>query len=391
VSSNQGEGQPTLGEFLRQEREKRGITIEQVASATKINVRLLHLLESDQYTELPAKPFIRGFVSSYGRFIGIDSKEILTQFGDFLEMRSVERPTRDAGHSGYAFEKREGEQSRTVLWIVVGAFMVFGAIGFVVLKPSLHHHHGSHLDKLKEANPEDSPVPSPLASMDVVATPSTTPSASPSSSPEPQSSPTQKPAQTVATPVAPVAPIAPVPPPTPEATKASPNKIENDKIEKPSTKTTPSPAPTPTALSSASVEKSERPDTLNSGVNLKASEIKYKVVIKAGQDLWVRFQLDSRPKMKFILREGRTLVLRAQDQVRFQTSQSDAVSIRVNGGAGAPLAGNPNAVQKDSGLTLILPKEAVETIGEPFPGEKSLEGIAVPAPRATNSSPTPTE
>jgi len=105
----------------------------------------------------------------------------------------------------------------------------------------------------------------------------------------------------------------------------------------------------------------------------------------------VRFQLDSRPKMKFILREGRTLVLRAQDQVRFQTSQPDSVSIRVNGAAGKPLTGNSDAVQKDSGLTLVLPHQATETIGEPFPGEKTLDGVAVPAPRATNPTPTPTE
>ena len=39
----------TLGEFLRTEREKRGITIDQVASETKVGVRILHALESDQY------------------------------------------------------------------------------------------------------------------------------------------------------------------------------------------------------------------------------------------------------------------------------------------------------------------------------------------------------
>ena len=53
----------SLGEFLRLERERRGITIEQVASATKVSVRLLHSLEADQYSELPAKPFVRGFVA----------------------------------------------------------------------------------------------------------------------------------------------------------------------------------------------------------------------------------------------------------------------------------------------------------------------------------------
>ena len=40
------ESSQTLGEFLRQERERRGMTIEQVASATKINVRMLHALEA---------------------------------------------------------------------------------------------------------------------------------------------------------------------------------------------------------------------------------------------------------------------------------------------------------------------------------------------------------
>ena len=71
----------TLGEFLRHERERRGMTIEQVASATKINVRMLHALEADHFAELPAKPFVRGFVTSYCRFIGLTPKEILTRFG----------------------------------------------------------------------------------------------------------------------------------------------------------------------------------------------------------------------------------------------------------------------------------------------------------------------
>jgi RND family efflux transporter MFP subunit len=60
-----------------------------------------------------------------------------------------DRPSRESGHSGYAFEKREGEQSRTILWFVMGGFLLVGAVGFIVFKPSLHHHHSSQLDKLK--------------------------------------------------------------------------------------------------------------------------------------------------------------------------------------------------------------------------------------------------
>jgi cytoskeleton protein RodZ len=391
--TNGDQGHPSLGEFLRQEREKRGITIEQVASATKISVRLLHLLESDQYTELPAKPFIRGFVSSYARFIGVDSKEILTQFGDFLDVRSFERPTRDAGHSGYAFEKREGEQSRTILWIVMGGFLVFGAIGFAVFKPSLHHHKGSHLDKLKEANPDEaSPSPSESAGLVVGASPSVSPLASPSSSHSASPSPLAKPspAEKVAPPV-----VAVVAPPSPKpSVKPSPKAKPSPKVIPPTPVITPSPSSSGESgeeSGGAPTDKVEKPDPLNSGVNLKGSEIKYKVVVKADQDLWVKFQLDNRPKMKFILREGRILVLRANEQLRFQTSQPDAAIIRINGAPGKPLTGNPDAVQKDSGLTLVLPKQSAETIGEPFPGDSSIEGVTVPASRGSNPAPQPTE
>src|SRR5947209_19798491 len=118
------DGTQSLGEYLRHERERRGITIEQLASATKIGVRQLHALESDHYSELPAKPFVRGFVTSYCRFIGLDPKETLARYHEFIEQKAQDRPTRDSGHSGYAFEKREGEQSRVILWIIMGCFLV---------------------------------------------------------------------------------------------------------------------------------------------------------------------------------------------------------------------------------------------------------------------------
>jgi cytoskeleton protein RodZ len=362
----------SLGEFLRQEREKRGITIEQVASATKINVRLLHLLESDQYSELPAKPFIRGFVSAYSRFIGIDSKDILTHFGDFLEMRSQDRPKRDAGHSGYAFEKREGEQSRTILWIVMGVFVLFGGIGFVVLKPSLKKHRSSHLEKLREANPEPSEV-APSGTLALLA------------SPLPSGSPTPSPS------VSPSATVEVIASPTPTEVKASstPTPVAVAPVVS-STTVVPSPSPTPSPEASASVAE-EKPDPLNSGKNLKPEEVKYKVVFKAGADVWVRYQIDSRPKMKFILREGRVLVLKSKDSVRFQTSDPGSITFRLNGGQSRVMEGDGNAAVKGHDLTLFFPKELIDSTQEVFPGERPIQGVSVPVSRTASPTATPSE
>ncbi len=167
-----------LGGFLRQEREKRGITLEQIASATKINIKLLYFLEADQYSELPAKPFIRGFVVAYAKFIGLNSKEVLLHFNLYLEQKSFDRLIRDQGHSGYAFEKKESEQSRVVLWFIMGGFVLFGGVMILILKPTFHHHNTpSRIEKLRTLR---AIVQSPA-----ISTPSVLPS--PSIAPSPSS------------------------------------------------------------------------------------------------------------------------------------------------------------------------------------------------------------
>ncbi len=384
MASDQGSTQSTLGEFLRQERESRGITIEQVASETKISVRLLHLLESDQYIELPAKPFIRGFVSSYCRFIGLDHKEVLIRFGGFLEEHSQERPTRDEGHSGYAFEKREGEQSRTILSVVMIAFVVIAGLAFVILKPSLHHHKNSHADKLRAANePEVSSSASPSPSVSLSLEPSHSPSPTVSLAlekpvlvlPSPSKSPVP-----VFTSVMVTAPkIESKPSPSPTPSRSAVVKAPTPPMPVVSSPSgVPSPAPS-----------DAKPDVLNSGVGLKGSEIKYKVVFKTSADIWVRYKVDERPMMKFILRAGRVLVLRGQQAVRFQTSSPDAITFRINSGPERSMVGDKNAIQAASGLTLVFSSEATDNSGDFASGEKPLEGLFVPAPKGSAPSPEP--
>lgn len=373
MSADQNTTQSTLGEFLRHERERRGITIEQVASATKISVRLLHLLESDQYSELPAKPFIRGFVNSYCRFIGVDPKEVLIRYGSFLEERSHERPTKDQGHSGYAFEKREGEQSRTFLGISMIAFVVLGGLAFIILKPSFQRHRNSHADKLREANASPTPEvssPSPLVSMEIVPVPTAVPSVLVfSPSPSPSAKPSPKPSAKLS------AKPSPKPSAKPSLTKPSPKPSATAKLA-------PVAAPTPSA--------SEAPDPLNSGIHLKPSEIKYKIILKTDVDTWVRYQVDDRPKMKFILRGGKILVLRASRDIRLQASEPEAISFRLNGGPDRPMEGDVNAASRGKDLTLFFPKQLAETIQDPFPGERSLKGASVPAKKGAAPVPTGT-
>ncbi|NBY18962.1 helix-turn-helix domain-containing protein [bacterium] len=65
-----------FGRYLKSEREKRGIRLEEIASSTKIHIQNLALMEEDRWKELPQDPFIRGFISAYARYIGLDNKRL---------------------------------------------------------------------------------------------------------------------------------------------------------------------------------------------------------------------------------------------------------------------------------------------------------------------------
>lgn len=68
-----------IGETLRSTREHRGLTIEQVAQDTRISARFLEALEAEQFDELPAPVYVRGFLRSYANYLKVDPQPLLDQ------------------------------------------------------------------------------------------------------------------------------------------------------------------------------------------------------------------------------------------------------------------------------------------------------------------------
>jgi cytoskeleton protein RodZ len=71
---------PSFGEKLKQEREKRKITLDQISSSTKIGTRMLQALEDDKFSQLPGGIFNKGFVRAYARFVGIDEEQTVADY-----------------------------------------------------------------------------------------------------------------------------------------------------------------------------------------------------------------------------------------------------------------------------------------------------------------------
>src|SRR5438128_10954640 len=70
----------SFGEELRREREIRGISLKEIADATKISKRFLEAIERNDHRTLPAPVFTRGFVREYARYVGLNAEEMVNRY-----------------------------------------------------------------------------------------------------------------------------------------------------------------------------------------------------------------------------------------------------------------------------------------------------------------------
>jgi cytoskeleton protein RodZ len=83
----------SCGEFLRRARERRGLTLQQVADDTKIPLRHLHALERDEFAALPAGMYRRAEVRAYAEAIGLDRSVALSLLDRGLERTITRTPS----------------------------------------------------------------------------------------------------------------------------------------------------------------------------------------------------------------------------------------------------------------------------------------------------------
>lgn len=86
----------SVGEFFRQVRETKGLTVDEVASKTRIRTDFVKALEEGNFAKLPDQVFARGFVRSYARSLGLDEEDAIHRF------------VQSAG----AFYEKQGERER---------------------------------------------------------------------------------------------------------------------------------------------------------------------------------------------------------------------------------------------------------------------------------------
>ena len=65
---------PVTGPDLKRFRESRGISLRDIATASKVGIRYLEYIEAERREVLPAPVYLRGFVQEYARAVGLDPR-----------------------------------------------------------------------------------------------------------------------------------------------------------------------------------------------------------------------------------------------------------------------------------------------------------------------------
>jgi cytoskeletal protein RodZ len=114
-----------FGISLRRARQDRALTLREISSSTKVPRSALELIEEGQLDGLPADVFVRGFIRSFARAVGVSALGPLAAFDKALRARTeAERaesalPVVDPTIAGIAPDDDDASSSRRGLGLAV--------------------------------------------------------------------------------------------------------------------------------------------------------------------------------------------------------------------------------------------------------------------------------
>jgi cytoskeleton protein RodZ len=79
----------SVGQVLQDARTRRGLDLNDAERVTKIRLKFLRAIEEDRWEALPEPVYVRSFLSTYARFLGLDDGPLLEEYG-----RTADTPDR---------------------------------------------------------------------------------------------------------------------------------------------------------------------------------------------------------------------------------------------------------------------------------------------------------
>jgi cytoskeleton protein RodZ len=173
---------PSIGDTLREQRVRRGLTLDEVSERTRINSRLLKAMEAEEWDKLPGRFFARAFLRQYAAYLGVDPGLVSAELACWEEPVEAEPepgPEPESKRITLAPIMLDGGARRRALKRWLGSLAVF-ALAVAVCAGLYAVWQRTHLEPTPAAKPAP-PVVAPSTSP--TAPPAAPPSAAPPAGP----------------------------------------------------------------------------------------------------------------------------------------------------------------------------------------------------------------
>jgi cytoskeletal protein RodZ len=115
----------TVGQILKDEREKKLYTLDEIEKNTKIRKELLIALEDDDYSKLPPPTFVQGFIKNYGQFLGLDTEKLLAIFRREFSDRKNPPKVMEAWKNPLQHQRFRLTPTKFISGLIIGLILVF--------------------------------------------------------------------------------------------------------------------------------------------------------------------------------------------------------------------------------------------------------------------------
>jgi hypothetical protein len=124
-----------IGDVLREARRRREVDLTEVEAATRIRPRYLRAIEAEEWDVLPGGVYTRGFIRTYGAFLGLDGDRLAEDYREGVEGASREWavPSDPGSRDPSASVGRRGRQPRNLGWLAVPAVLALAALAIVAI------------------------------------------------------------------------------------------------------------------------------------------------------------------------------------------------------------------------------------------------------------------
>lgn len=119
-----------IGQKFYEERIKRGLTLQDIARATKIRTVFLSAIEKGDYQKLPSGSYTQGFIRNYAEYLGLPKRETLALFRREFDDQKAYKVLPDGFSKGKEFSVNRFKLQEMSVAIILLFFLALTYIVF---------------------------------------------------------------------------------------------------------------------------------------------------------------------------------------------------------------------------------------------------------------------